>query len=635
MKTPNLELVEVDESESIAYQKFNDSFRGLDAIVQLAVKSRTVTTPPTDPEQGDRYIVPEGATGEWAPYPRRIAFYTLDGWQFRTPRNGWIATVEDESNALYQFDRIEWDEMQFGGGGSGSSDFDGNIPASGIYNLSFAAAGAYELVLQADTILQVTSATAGKVNRVILIVRQDEAGGWDFRFPAGTYWAGGAEPAVSRAPLTVHVYELSTYDGVAIYARLLAGSVYNLSGVPATYPSSIDPYWPYVSYLLHMDGANGASIFTDEKGNTVDVIASDITPETTTAHKKFGTASAEFFLQSADTFDGLHQNHLSLPQADITDLTDIDFTIEAWVKLKATNTSEFGSVIAWKGDDTTDNVLTFCALGNGLQYTAGPQLLGAINPSHITYNPYLSEGVVSLSTLEFSHVALCRKEGIYYLALNGHVWSNGNVIASADHSQGPLTVGGGTWLGPSGSGPIPRFFSADLYIDEFQITRGVAKYAPPLPLVLDALHPYATYAPPTSAFIGAAAYTPDVKKRIRQVGATWVRSGLAIATPVDDVVVRIQNKGRIIRLNMVCVGGPGDCVVDIFLDAMSTYPSGADSSIFLGSILPEIAAGHKLTMEADDDWTRDLEIDDVLIFRLESSADFRSVEITLDVEDVQ
>lgn len=32
-----------------------------------------------------------------------------------------------------------------------------------------------------------------------------------------------------------------------------------------------DPYWGYVSSLLHFDGANNSTTFTDEKGNAVSV----------------------------------------------------------------------------------------------------------------------------------------------------------------------------------------------------------------------------------------------------------------------------------------------------------------------------------------------------------------------------
>lgn len=104
-KTPNLELTEVQQSDTEAADSFNDSFYGLDMLVQLSVKSRTVTAAPAAPAQGDRYIVPTSgvaSTDPWFPYPRRIAYWGPQGWIFKTPRPGWEAVIEDESSGSPQ-----------------------------------------------------------------------------------------------------------------------------------------------------------------------------------------------------------------------------------------------------------------------------------------------------------------------------------------------------------------------------------------------------------------------------------------------------------------------------------------------------------------------------------------------------
>jgi len=95
VKTPNIELPELSQSESPAYLNLNDGFRALDAIVQLTVESRSLSTPPTV-EQGARYIVAAGPTGAWIGHARHVAYKTASGWDFRTPRKGWVAFVTDE-----------------------------------------------------------------------------------------------------------------------------------------------------------------------------------------------------------------------------------------------------------------------------------------------------------------------------------------------------------------------------------------------------------------------------------------------------------------------------------------------------------------------------------------------------------
>lgn len=69
--------------------------------VQIPVISRTVTVPPPTPSEGDRYIIPVGATGVWSPYPNYVAEVVPDAtgtlvWLvYEFPDSG-IVYVEDE-----------------------------------------------------------------------------------------------------------------------------------------------------------------------------------------------------------------------------------------------------------------------------------------------------------------------------------------------------------------------------------------------------------------------------------------------------------------------------------------------------------------------------------------------------------
>lgn len=85
----------------------NEALRLLDVMVQLAVKSRALATPPASPALGDRYIVPVAASGAWAGQAGRIALYESGAWQFFAPLKGWQAWVEAEA-AMAVFDGTVW-----------------------------------------------------------------------------------------------------------------------------------------------------------------------------------------------------------------------------------------------------------------------------------------------------------------------------------------------------------------------------------------------------------------------------------------------------------------------------------------------------------------------------------------------
>jgi hypothetical protein len=74
----------------------NEALKVLDVVVQLAVKSRSISVPPVSPIEGDRYIAGSSASAAWAGQAGKIAAW-LDGvWTFLAANQGWQAFVEDE-----------------------------------------------------------------------------------------------------------------------------------------------------------------------------------------------------------------------------------------------------------------------------------------------------------------------------------------------------------------------------------------------------------------------------------------------------------------------------------------------------------------------------------------------------------
>ena len=87
----------------------NEAIRQLDLLVQLAVTSRDLGTPPDMPEDGSRFIVGPGAGGAWAGQTNAIALYTrTDGWLFTPPQPGWRAWIVEEG-ALAVWAGTEWE----------------------------------------------------------------------------------------------------------------------------------------------------------------------------------------------------------------------------------------------------------------------------------------------------------------------------------------------------------------------------------------------------------------------------------------------------------------------------------------------------------------------------------------------
>lgn len=89
-----------------------------------------------------------------------------------------------------------------------------------------------------------------------------------------------------------------------------------------------DPNFANVSLLLHMDGSNGSTTFTDSSSNALTVTASG-NAQISTSQSKFGGASG--------LFDGTG-DYLSLSAASALGMGSGDFTIEYFVRFTASGT---------------------------------------------------------------------------------------------------------------------------------------------------------------------------------------------------------------------------------------------------------------------------------------------------------
>ena len=105
--TPNLKLPIIAAAQAQKHVTHNEALRALDAIVQLAVETADLASPPTAPAEGARYIVAAGAVGAWSGMDGRIAAFQDGGWAFHVPCEGWVAWVTDTA-LLHVFDGGAW-----------------------------------------------------------------------------------------------------------------------------------------------------------------------------------------------------------------------------------------------------------------------------------------------------------------------------------------------------------------------------------------------------------------------------------------------------------------------------------------------------------------------------------------------
>lgn len=113
--TPNLGLPYIIAAQAQKHVTHNEAIRALDAIVQLTVLDRDLSSPPASPSEGARYIVGAGATGAWAGQSGGVAAWQDGAWAHYAPVEGWTAWVADEDK-LVAWDGASW--VIAGGGGA-------------------------------------------------------------------------------------------------------------------------------------------------------------------------------------------------------------------------------------------------------------------------------------------------------------------------------------------------------------------------------------------------------------------------------------------------------------------------------------------------------------------------------------
>ncbi|MEZ6001552.1 DUF2793 domain-containing protein [Hyphomonas sp.] len=99
----------------------NEALARLDIAVQTQALSASLTAQPSDPYEGDAYILPASASGvDWGGQAEgMIAAYQDGAWQFITPHEGWVAWVADSGHLLVR-SAAGWVSLASAGGAPAS-----------------------------------------------------------------------------------------------------------------------------------------------------------------------------------------------------------------------------------------------------------------------------------------------------------------------------------------------------------------------------------------------------------------------------------------------------------------------------------------------------------------------------------
>ena len=230
-----------------------------------------------------------------------------------------------------------------------------------------------------------------------------------------------------------------------------------------TNPATIgDPNFADVSLLLHMDGSNGSTTFTDSSSNGLAVTANG-NAQISTAQSKFGGSSAYF--------DGTG-DFLSLSASDEWGFGDGAWTIEFFIN---TTDTDFDPIAAFNPSSPYE--------GWGIRIQSGLVKFFQSNGSSSDGFDTVS-GTTTVNDGAWHHVALTSASGSNAVSC----YVDGTLAGSHTFTVAISTSGQVLRVGADTNTTLLRPLNG--YIDELRITKDVARYT-------------SNFTAPTAAFLDA------------------------------------------------------------------------------------------------------------------------------------
>jgi len=200
-----------------------------------------------------------------------------------------------------------------------------------------------------------------------------------------------------------------------------------------------DPYFSSVSLLLHMDGSNGSTTFTDSSSNAFSATVSG-NAQISTTNPKFGTG--------AGSFDG-NGDYVTFANNAAFNFGTGDFTVESWFNGTGTILGKWGS-------------------GNQVAYVliiSSTQINFSVGSAGVYSTGFLFNTTISSNT--WYHVAITRSGTTLRCFLNG------TQIGTDQTSSQNLTSTATVDIGVTKSN-LSSYFNGS--IDDVRLTKGVARY---------------------------------------------------------------------------------------------------------------------------------------------------------------
>jgi hypothetical protein len=259
--------------------------------------------------------------------------------------------------------------------------------------------------------------------------------------PAGMTLSGNVISGTPTTPGTSN-FTITASDGKGGNVDRLFSITVNATG---------DIYWNNVSLLMHMDGTNGSTTFTDVKGNTVTSIG---TPVVSTSTVKYGIGSVR---------TGSATGALKVDKADHYNLSG-DFTLEAWINPANLTAKTIAPTILSKWENIAGNFRSWALYlnaSNKFVFEVSPDGAGATSVVLLT-------GTSTITTNNWYHIAVSRSGNSWYLFINGAQEATTIYSITPFATTQPMTIGKQK-VSTSGSGVLSSD-SFEGYIDDVRIT---------------------------------------------------------------------------------------------------------------------------------------------------------------------
>lgn len=218
-------------------------------------------------------------------------------------------------------------------------------------------------------------------------------------------------------------------------------------------PDNIDKYFPNVTLLLHGEGANGSTTFTDssQTPKTMTVFGNS---QISTAQKPFSTSSI--------LFDG-SGDYLSTPVSSDFNFGTSNFSIEMFVYLLSTPNG--GALFCEEfNSNNVEVAVAFCD-GTTLGSTTGSKLFFG-NYSSGTWAGVIYSGTVPLNT--WTHIEASRSGNTWSIFIDGVSVTSGTISRTLGQ-QDSIFIGR-RW----DTSGVSSYIHA--HIKELRITKGVARH---------------------------------------------------------------------------------------------------------------------------------------------------------------